>query len=437
MSKNWLINRRTLLKASGVSMALPFLDVMGLEKAQNKAPKRFVSMYFPNGVYPTAWEASGSGKGYELKQVLEPFNAIKDKVTTIKNLDHGGGHIFNTSGFLSGVVPEKGTNASKVLSKAVSIDQIIAKRNAQQTYLPSLNLGVHPPVQGKFGGVPRSHGNSISWTHSGNKIEPEIYPQAAFDSLFGHRNPEMRKMSSRRQRIIDSVWPQAKTMRKQVSKSDEHKLEQYFDSVRDIEAKLEKAMNPPAKTWTPLVNPKISRPASPEIPANHEEHVKLMMDIILLGLWTDTTRVSTLMLGVSISKFDYGFLPNAGEHHAMSHHRNDAKKIERYNNISKWFSQMALYLMQRMDAVDEGGRSLLDNSAILFGSGLKDGNTHDGEDIPVLVAGGAGGSIKSGRHIVCKEGTRYSNLLLTLLNKFDVNYKDLNETGSKLIKELA
>lgn len=433
----WQMSRRALLKASGVSMALPFLDVMGLENNSQNAPQRFLSIYFPNGVYPTSWTSSGAGESFQLKDVLTPLNPLKNKITTITNLDHGGGHIFNTAGFLSGAYPDKSSSDKKKLVKAVSIDQYIAHKNAASTYLPSLHLGVHPPVQGMFGGVPRSHGNSVSWTLSGNKIEPEIYPQAAFDSLFGHQNPEMKKMTGRRQRIIDSVWSQAKYLRKKVSKHDEHKLEQYFDSVRDVEVKLEKTVNPPKKTWTPLQKPNIKRPASPEIPRDHEAHVKLMMDIMLLGLWTDTTRVSTLMLGVSISKFDYGFLANAGEHHAMSHHRNDKKKIEKYNNISTWFAKMALYLMQRMDSVNEGSRTLLDNSALLFGSGLKDGNTHDCEDIPVLVAGSASGKIKAGRNIVCPEGTKYSNLLLSLLHKFDINMKDLNNTGSKPLKELS
>lgn len=435
MSKKWLLDRRTVLKAAGLSLSLPFLEVMGAGENSSKPPQRFISLYFPNGVYPKTWENSGQGKSFKMGKVLEVFNPIKDKISVVNGLYHKapGGHIVSTIGYLSGLVPSHG---KKLVRTKPSIDQIIARKYAQDTFLPSLHMGVEAPLQGTNGNIPRSHGNSISRSYSGYKVEPELVPQLAFESLFGHLDPATKKLTRRRQVIVDGVWSQAKDLAKKVSRNDKGKLEQYFDSLRAVEMKLAKTLTPPKKSYIPKTAPEIKKPEVQGIPDSHDEYVKLMLDILLLGIWTDTTRVATFMFGVSISQLNYGFLKNGGNHHAMSHNNHKANKVEGYNNINKFFSKHAFSLIKRMDEINEGNGSLLDNSMLMFGSGIADGNVHENNDIPLLLAGSAGGKIKTGRSIKVPEKTRLADFLHTVLHKYDLGVNDLNGLGTKTISEV-
>ena len=435
MRKSWQLDRRTVLKAAGVSMGLPFLDVMGAGESSSKPPQRFLSLYFPNGVYPKTWENSGEGKSFKLGKVLDAFNPIKDKVTVVNDLYHKapGGHIVSTIGYLSGLVPSHG---KKLVRTKPSIDQMIAKKYVKDTFLPSLHLGVEAPLQGTNGNIPKSHGNSISRSFSGYKIEPELVPQLAFESLFGHLDPATKKLTKRRQMIVDGVWSQAKDLAKKVSRNDKGKLEQYFDSLRSVEMKLAKTLNPPKKSYVPKSKPEIKKPDVQGIPESHEEYVKLMLDILLLGIWTDTTRVATFMFGVSISQINYNFLKNGGNHHAMSHNNHKANKVEGYNNINKWFSGLAFSLMKRMDQIDEGNGTLLDNSLVMFGSGIADGNVHENNDIPLLLGGSAGGKIKTGRSVKASGNKRLADFLHTVLHKYDIGVSDLNGLGTSTVSEV-
>ncbi|MCM8529890.1 MAG: DUF1552 domain-containing protein [Lentisphaeraceae bacterium] len=434
MSKKWQLNRRTALKAAGISLGLPFLEVMGAGDSSSKPPQRFMSLYFPNGVYPGTWQNSGQGKSFKLGKTLEPFNPIKNKVNVVNKLTltAAGGHIVSTIGYLNGVIPK---HSNSFVRSKVSIDQMIAQKHAKETFLPSLHLGVEAPLQGVNGGIPKSHGNSISRSASGYKIEPELAPLLAFDSLFGHHDPKVKKMTKRRQFIVDGVWAQAKDLSKQVSKNDKGKLEQYFDSLRAVEMKLEKTINPPKKNWQPRTMPKLKRPEVQGIPDSHEEYTKLMLDILLLGIWTDTTRVATMMYGVSISQINYDFLKNGGNHHAMSHNNHKKNKVEGFNNITKWFSTLTADLLMKMDQIDEGNGSLLDNSLVMFGSGIADGNVHENFDIPILLAGGAGGRVKTARSIDVPGTRPHGDILHTILHKFDISVDNLHAQGTKTVLE--
>ena len=434
MRKNWLLDRRTLLKAAGVSVALPYLEVMGAGEKKEQAPQRFVTLYFPNGVYPGAWESSGAGKSFKLGKVLEPMNPLKDKVMTVNNLFHPGGHIKNALSFLNGYHHPNGQRINK---SKVSIDQIIAKKYQEQSFLPSLHLGVEAALQGFNGPIAKSHGSSISRSQTGYKIEPELSPSTAFDSLFGHRVPGAKKAINRQKNIVDSVWTQAKYMSKKVSKNDQSKMAQYFESLRSVELKLNKTLTPPKKTWYPKSQPNLEDYKMTGQPESHEEYVKLMLDLILLGLWTDTTRVATMMYGVSISQLNYNFLKGGGNHHAKSHHRGEQKGIDGYNNISRWFVKMSYELMKKMDEVDEGNGTLLDNSLVLLGSGLSDGNVHDMKNIPLLIGGGAGGKLKTGRVVNISGDHKLADLLLTILHKFDIKETSLHGHGKTVLRELA
>ena len=244
-------------------------------------------------------------------------------------------------------------------------------------------------------------------------------------------------MINRTRRIVDGIWPQAKDLSLKVSKHDKQKLEQYFDSLRSVETKLEKSLNPPPKSWNPPTSPDLNKYKNIAIPEKHEEYVRLMMDIMLLGMWTDTTRVTTLMYGVGISHFDYKFVRNGDKHHAASHHGGDPKRIDGYINIAKWIVEQSGYLMKRMDEIDEGNGSLLDNSLVLTGSNLSDGNVHDNDDVPVVLGGSAGGRIKTGRSITPSGKNKLSDLMLSILHIFDIPMKDLNKTNSKVLSELV
>ncbi len=430
------IGRRRLLIAASASALLPRLE--SFAATAGVPPTRFVALYFPNGVYPDDWQSRRLDRGLQFGGTLEPLAEFADQAVTFSGLDHPlGGHLGQTSGFLSGC--DLRLNSQGQIQSGVSLDQMIARRIGAETFLPSLPLGMEPPSQGAFGDRPRSFGNSISWSSPTNKIEPQISPQQAFDLVFRGQTEAGRKAAARQQRLIDHVWGEAKGLKGRVSKLDHAKLEQYYDSLRDIETKLAKTMDPPAKQWVPSSAPELTRPSQAGIPASYPEHMRLMMDILVLALQTDSTRVATFVLGHSISRVVYDFADPSikANHHDLSHHRNDPAKIGHYKRVTRWFAEQARYLLQRMRSVDEGDGTLLDHSIVMFGSGMKDGNTHEPINVPVALFGGGGGRIRTGQHIACPAGSHLADLHLTLLDVFGISADHFNEVTRRKIEGLV
>lgn len=424
-----------MLQGTGAALALPFLDVMGpatalaAKSGEGKPPVRLACLFQPNGVFPKAWDCTGEGSDFELSPILEPLAPLKNDINVISNIDNckGAGHVGATGAFLTGVQMRNRKNA-------VSLDQFVAQRVGRHTALASIELGTEPPRQGGNAGLPISFANTVSWSSATTRVSPEINPRVAFDRMF-RSTGDTKKRAADTKSVIDLVLEDAKRLRGKVSKADQHKLDEYLSGVRGVEKRIDTALNPPAKSWTPKSRPKLVRPAA-GIPVRRDEHLKLMIDLSILAMQTDTTRVTTLMLAHGFSRQNFTFIGVKGDHHTISHHKNQKNWTDDYTTVSRWYVSQLAYMLDRMKNIDEGGSSLLDNSVVLYGSGLKDGNGHKRTNLPLVIAGGAGGTLETGRHIIAPKKTPLANLHLTLLKKLGLPVEKFN-TSTGTIKEIG
>ncbi len=436
MNPPWKISRRHLLRGLGASLALPYLEAMGSSKSATglspAPPVRLACLFQPNGVYPKHWDVTGLGRDFALSPILQPLTPHQEDIIVLKNLDNiGSGHVGLTSSFLTAVGVHGRTNA-------VSLDQMVAQKIGGQTRLPSMVLGTEPPRQGGDGGQPIAFANTVSWSSETTRIAPEINPQLAFDRMFREQNsPEARRAAQNRLSVIDLVLEDAKSLRRRAGAADQAKLDEYLESVRAVEVQIERTLNPPEKTWEPPTQPELVRPAA-GIPSERDKHLRLMMDLLVLAFQTDTTRVATLMTAHGFSRQNFSFLPGVNsDHHGMSHHKNKEELTAEYTTVSTWYIEQFAYLLQRMKQVDEGNGSLLDNTIVLYGSGMKDGNSHIPKDLPILLAGRGGGTLDPGRHIVEAPGTPMANLHLTLAQKMGLELESFNGASTSTIGALA
>ncbi len=424
-----------MLRGLGATLALPYLEIMG-ETARAAGvsaapPVRLACLFQPNGVYPKNWDVNGIGRDFELSPILQPLKGHKDDIVVLKNIDNiGSGHVGLTSAFLTGV----GVHGRK---NAMSLDQMVAAKTGVHTRLPSIVLGTEPPRQGGDGGQPIAYANTVSWSSETTRISPEINPQVAFDRMFRDQNsPEARRAAQNRLSVIDLVMEDAKDLRRKASTPDQAKLDEYLESVRAVEVQIERTLNPPERTWEPLTEPDLVRPA-PGIPRERDKHLRLMMDLMVLSFQTDTTRVGTLMTAHGFSRQNFSFLNGVNsDHHGMSHHKNKKELTSEYSLVSTWYIEQFAYLLDRMKQVDEGNGSLLDNTIVLYGSSMKDGNGHIRTDLPLVLAGRGGGSLKPGRHIVEKQATPMANLHLTIAQKLGLEIDSFNGASTGTIGEL-
>ena len=438
MKRSWNIKRRTFLRGVGVAIALPMLDIMGPTSramaAGAKAPIRFITVFHPNGVYPAAWDVDGVGKDFTFSPILEPLKNVRDDITILSNLDNeaSGGHVSMTSAFLTGV----GVKDNRC---AVSLDQVIARKVGGDTLLPSITLGTEPPRQGNAGaGKPIAYANTISWTSSTTRISPEINPAVAFDRMFRTRSPPDARRQARDQRsVLVLVMDDAKAPRRKASTSDRPKLDEYLESVRSTEVSIEKALNPPKQSWQPSSTPTLHRPED-RIPRERDKHLKMMIDLMVLALQTDTTRVASLMTAHGFSRQNFSFLDGVNsDHHGMSHHKEQDTAIREYTKVSRWYASQFAYLLERLKGIDENGASLLDNAVVMYGSSMKDGNGHQRQNLPIILAGRAGGTIHPGGHVVLDKGTPLANLHVTIMNKFGITGDSFNGLGNGAIDQLS
>ncbi|NNE90818.1 MAG: DUF1552 domain-containing protein [Verrucomicrobiales bacterium] len=406
------ISRRTLLRGIGATLALPSLEIMGANSpaAGAKAPQRLICMFQPNGVFPKAWDVSSLGAGAELSPILSPLKSLLGDFSVIQGLDNKGrGHVQLTGSFLTGCSITNKRNG-------ISLDQQVAKLVGGKTPLPSIILGTEPPRQGNASGEPIAYANTVSWSSETTRVSPEINPQVAFDRLFrSHSGPEAKRAALNRKSVIDLVLDDAKSLRNQVGKPDQEKLDEYLEAVRAVEVRVEKTLNPPERDWVPPTKPeKLQRPG-PGIPKDRDAHLKLMIDLMVLAMWTDTTRVGTLMTAHGFSRQNFSFLDGvSSDHHGMSHHKNKPDAVAEYTTVSRWYVSQLAYLLEKMKSIDEGENSLLGNSVVMYGSGMKDGNGHVKDDLPLIVAGQGGGVFQQGQLLQNPKGTPHANLLLTL-----------------------
>jgi len=347
--------------------------------------------------------------------------------------------------WLSGGYVER-TTGGDLDSGGTTVDQLAARHAGTNTPLPSLELGIDPPRTGidtAGGGFPRALGSFLSWADPHTPVPKEIIPQLAFDRLFRNKktrvisgadpkNPSLLESLQRDDTsVLDLVLDQAKSLRQRGSKGDQARLDEYFDSVRSVEQRLAAAMRP-QKRWINQGQFPLERPA-PGIPETHPDHLRLMMDILILSLWTDNTRIATLMMGDAQSSQDYSWLPGVkGSWHGLSHHRDVESTRYQYEKIINWNIEQLAWFLNKLRSLKEGSTSLLDNSMILFGASLKDGNRHDPENLPIILAGRAKGAIRPGRRLRAAAKTPLCNLHLAMLHRMGIAEKSFGDSTGAL-----
>ena len=443
-------SRRNVLRGLGASLALPWMESFSANgpvrgaKSLAEPPLRSAFLFFPNGVVPEHWkpaEIEGEPEKWEITPMLQPLNALKDDFLLVDDLWHAetagrNGHWPKVPAWLSGGYVHRGSGAD-LDTGGTSIDQVLAREIGHRTVLPSLELGVDAPSTGIDnigGGFPRILGSFISWRDPHTPLQKEISPQQAFDRLFrttntfptvpgiGPDSPEVKNSLQRDDAsILDLVLDDAKALERRISRHDKAKLDEYLESVRAVEKRIEAAMKPQPR-WVNKQQIRMDRPAA-DIPDNHEENVRLMLDIMLLAFWTDTTRIASFMFGNAQTGRSFDFIPGVRKksYHGLSHHRDKPDVKAEYEKIGVWHVTQFAYLLERMKSLDEGGGSLLANSQLLFGTSLNDGNRHDSHDLPLIVAGGAKSQLRPGRRVRSPKDTPMCNLLVSLAQNAGVD----------------
>ena len=451
---SWLIPRRTFLRGAGVLLGLPLLNIMGRntsaagtgsKSVTGQPPVRMASLFFPNGVYEANWFPKEEGTDYRMPVALEPLGRHRKELLVFSGLDkkhshQGDGHYAKTANFLTGL-PVRKTPGKDISVGGMSIDQYCAQHLGKNTPLPSLELGIDPVVSGIDSnvGYTRLYGSYISWRSPTTPVAKEINPKLAYERLFKvMRTRQMSAGESKRsgdqRALLDLVLEDARRLRGTLGRDDQFKMDEYLDSVRDVEQRLEFFSKADPREWKPTSHPSEDLAAPKDAPGDHQAHVRLMLDLIALAFWTDSTRISTFMFANDVSGKNFAqLIPGAnGGHHEFSHHQDKAEKIEPYTKINRWHSEQLAYFLDKLAAIKEGDSTLLHNSMILFGSGMSDGNRHDPSNLPIVLAGGAGGKIRTGRHIASPKGTPLCNLYVSMLDRMGTAVESFGDSTSAL-----
>ncbi len=422
---NHTISRRAVLKGLGVSVALPWLEsvrVWGNEPVNAAAPKRFACLFQGDGISPPDWWAKGEGAAMELGPSLEALAPFKTKLNVLNGLfnrNAGGGHARCTGNILSGVALQRG----RIIRGAASMDQLLAKRYEQESAVPSLVLGCEHPVSGyhesQYSMVYASH---ISWRNSESPVPIELYPSLAFDTLFGNKAGKLQGS------ILDHVLEQAKDLRRSVSGSDQVKLDEYLASVRETEQRVRKLQ---AQSKSDGQSSKLAgqRPAD-GLPGDLRAYARSMCDVIALAFQTDRTRLATLLLSRDLSGQVYPFLDIRDDHHSYSH----ANTGPEYKKIVKFHVEQYAYLVERLESMQEGDGTVLDNSCLLFISEHWD--AHNSNQVPVVLAGGLGGTLKTGRTFdylnAGNDRRKLCSLYLSLLDRMGLELTEFGDASERL-----
>ena len=395
----------------------------------------------PNGVHPGMWTPEGKGRDFTLSPTLKPLQDFKDELVVVTNLwnqgsSGGEGHYVKTSGFLTSTTISK-TLGVDINCNGVSMDQVAAKRVGDRTPLASLELGTAPVTTGvdKNVGYTRVYGSHISWSDATTPVAKEINPRLVFERLFRACRPQAGS-NKEDVLLLDRVLDDARQLRTQLGAADRVRLDEYLSVVRSLEDRLERAAKPKRTHWKPRVAPDAA--ARPEDPKTHGDRVRLMLDMMALAFQTDTTRVCTFMYGNAVSNENFSFVEGvSGGHHSISHHQNEADKLRQYQLINRWHVEQYAYLVRKLRNMREGDGSVLDHSMILFGAGLRDGNKHDPHNLPIVVAGRAGGRITTGQHLVYTDDTPLANLWMSMLEAFGTPVERFADSTGRLSELLA
>jgi len=440
------ISRRMVLRGAGVAMSLPWLESLPMfadttlpagSAASDTAaaaayPKRFAVLFMGTGVNENYWSAEGNGDAMKLSKTLAPFEPIKKKINVISGLfdkptTGQGIHPAQTGGLLSGAKITKGA----IIHAGTTVDQMIANHVGDQTPLASLVLACDEPMSGYHEtNFSMSYSSHISWQTADSPVPVELYPALAFDNLFENRG-SLRNMS-----ILDRVRDRAQELTKDISSSDKAKLDEYLTSVREVETRvdkmrrsMEKAEDKAKTANKPLFT--MQRPAN-GLPEDLRDHTRLMCDIIAMAFQTDRTRVASLITARDLSALYYPFLDVKEGHHSASHNN----LSEGYERITRFHVSQMAYLAQKLDSMPEGDGTVLDHSCLMWLSNMWDGRKHDNGRLPIILAGGLGGSIETGRTLdylnAGDENRKVCSLYMSIMDRMGVKVQQFGDATKKL-----
>jgi hypothetical protein len=441
MSQRLKISRREVLRGVGTTLALPLLEAMTLtgcaESSRNQPPRRLAFVYVPNGKHMADWTPAGTGSLSALPPILTPLQPFRSDVLVLSGLtldsarahgDGGGDHARAMASFLTGRHPHKTNGAD--LCVGVSVDQLAARRVGGATRFASLEIG----CEGGSSSGSCDHGYScayqtnLSWRGPATPAAKEIDPRLLFERLFGTAGRDSAERERRQrddQSILDFVAEDARQLRSKLGAADQRKLDEYFSGVRELEQRIRRAQPEVAVGQT-----KYPRPVG--VPSDFREHLRLMSDLLVLAFQADLTRVATFVFANDGSNRPYRALGVSEGHHDLSHHGGDRSKQAKIQKINRFHIEQLAYLLRKLQAVKDGEGTLLDHCMLVYGSGISDGDRHNHDDLPIVLAGKGGGTLKTGRHIRYLKETPLTNLYLSLLDRMDVNLDSFGDSTGRL-----
>ena len=443
------VSRRGFLRGAGIALSLPWLDSLPLraadtgklaeQAAASRPPVRLACLFFSNGVEPEHWWAQGSGATMTLGPGLAPMQPFTEELVFLKGLynqqahEHKSAHLGRMPNLLSGSWVSTDQNEIRC---GTSMDQVLAQEIGQRTPVKSLVLGVEPTELRLEDGLSMIYGSSISWASDTKPATKEIYPARVFDLLIGNREERQTDRS-----ILDVIWQDARALLPQLAVEDRRKLDEYLESIRDIESRLDQAQRQERlEGWRPtLSEPDMTRPPE-SLPQDIPTHMKLMLDLIVLAFQMDKTRIATCMLNNDLSQMNFGFLEGVqgSLHLDLTHNGRNPEKEAMYLKTNQYHIAQFAYLVGRLQGISEGDSSLLDNSLLLCCSNLFDGDRHQADEMPMLLAGRGGGSLTTGRVLDYREQPndqrRACSLYLSLMDRMGVERSHFGDSGSRLAK---
>jgi len=430
--------RRTFLRGAGAALSLPLLDAMvpALSAGALKSTPRLGFIYIANGVIQNQWIPAATGRNFELSPTLKPLEPVRGYVNVLSGLSHRqadtfgdgtGDHPRSSAVWLTGVHAYDRSRPDIEVKLATSADQLAAEVIGKSTSAPSIEMNLDPPSQGACDTGDCFYNNTISWHNPTTPNPAEVHPRIVFERLFGDGGSAAQRLArmKRNGSILDSVMQEVGILNATLGPGDRSKLTEYLESVREIEQRIQGVEARGIQS--------IDLPERPtDIPAGFDEHIKLMYDLQVLGFQADATRVFTMMVCRELSTLTYPQIGVVEAHHPVSHHRNDPDLISKKARIDRYHVELLAYFLQKLHATKDGDGTLLDQSLILYGGGMGDGNLHRHNNLPCLTAGKLGGKFETGRHLAYQLDTPMSNLLVTILQNTGVPIDKIGDSTGPL-----
>ncbi|MFN3148328.1 DUF1552 domain-containing protein [Bremerella sp.] len=443
--------RRHFLKGLGLAVALPAMEslVPGTAQAASHTattaagdPLRSVFLYVPNGVIMNKWSPEGTGKDYKLNETMKPLEHLRSEFQIVSGLAHengfagkdgAGDHARAHATFLTGARPKK--TAGSDIELGISIDQEMAKYLGYETRLPSLELSCEGARKSGNcdSGYSCAYQYNLSWRSANTPMAAESNPRLVFERLFGRGKTEERQRNfdqriTERRSVLDFVMGETKSMSKQLGRNDAKKLDEYLTGVREIEQRIENA-----EKFRDL--PEVDMEAPSGIPKSYADHIRLMFDLLALSLQTDSTRVASFMLANDGSNRNFRDIGVSEGHHSLSHHRDNQEMKDKIAKIDHFYVTQLAYFLDKLKSIkDASGATVLDNSMVVYGSGLSDGNRHRHDDLPVILAGKGGGTLETNRHVQLevRDRTPMANLFVSMMDKMGIQEAEFGDSTGKL-----